>query len=140
MPSAPQRACTAFGCGQVEPCPQHGRRARRQAYDDRRGSASSRGYGASWRDYRVWFIGETMRRHVARAGLCGARLPGAPQTADSQCTALGRTVAGRVVDHIVPVRGPHDARFYDTTNHQLLCDECHNRKRQRESQQARASA
>jgi 5-methylcytosine-specific restriction endonuclease McrA len=68
-------------------------------------------------------------------------------TADSECLQQGRTteVQGKfgVTDHIVPVTGPDDPRFYDESNHQSLCNRCHNRKRQREARQAqgaRASA
>ena len=41
------------------------------------------------------------------------------------CVECG--AAGRVLDHITPVR--HDpATFWDTDNLQVLCDRCHNRK------------
>ena len=32
------------------------------------------------------------------------------------------------VDHIVPHSGPHDPLFWETRNHQTLCQHCHNRK------------
>jgi 5-methylcytosine-specific restriction endonuclease McrA len=51
--------------------------------------------------------------------------------------AEGFIVLGTVVDHIVPVTGPDDPKFYDAGNHQLLCHHCHNVKRQREQQQGR---
>lgn len=53
-------------------------------------------------------------------------------THDSVCAAKGLIVPGRVVDHIIPVTGPDDPRFYDQANHQYLCDRCHNAKRNRE--------
>jgi 5-methylcytosine-specific restriction endonuclease McrA len=40
-----------------------------------------------------------------------------------------------MIDHIVPVTGPDDPRFWDMSNHQALCSRahgCHDRKRQRE--------
>lgn len=142
MPRALARACR-YGCpNDAATCPTHGRQAQAQAYDDRRGTAHARGYGATWRHYTEWFRAELFRLDVTRAGLCGARLPGAPPTHDSECQAKGYVVPGHVVDHIVPVTGPNDPRFYDPTNHQLLCDGrgngCHDRKRQRERQAVRA--
>ena len=32
------------------------------------------------------------------------------------------------VDHIVPVDGPQDPLFWDESNHQGLCHDCHSRK------------
>jgi len=118
-------------------CPDHGRTATAKAYDKRRGTASSRGYGGRWRRYAQWYRDELSRLNVPRAGLCGSRLPGAPETNDSRCAAKGRITYGRVVDHIQPVSGPDDPRFFDSTNMQLLCDGvtghgCHDAKRQRE--------
>jgi 5-methylcytosine-specific restriction protein A len=132
MPQALAKLCGVLGCPHVQPCPDHGRKAQQRAYDDRRGSASSRGYGSRWRAYVEWFVAELFRLAVDRAGLCGARLPGTPDTLDSRCAAAGFIVVGTVVDHIVPVTGPQDARFYEPSNHQLLCESCHNAKRQRE--------
>jgi 5-methylcytosine-specific restriction protein A len=127
MPSAVLHYCGADRCGQMVRtpyCPAH-TKSKQRAYDDRRGSAAARGYGAKWTAYRDQFR--------ARYPLCGMRPPGAPGTADSQCAAEGRPEPMFVVDHIVPVQGAQDLRFYDETNHQALCERCHNRKRQRES-------
>ena len=44
-----------------------------------------------------------------------------------------RVEVATVVDHIMPVTGADDPRFYDPTNHQALCERCHNVKRQREA-------
>lgn len=137
MPATLTRACQHYGCSYPsDTCPDHSKKAQQKAYDTRRGSASSRGYGARWRRYVEWYRAELMRLHVPRAGLCGARLPGAPVTTHSRCTALGLVMPGHVVDHIEPVSGPDDPRFYDPTNHQLLCDGrghgCHDAKRQQE--------
>lgn len=136
MPVALQRACQSYGCSQpAETCVEHGRKAQAQAYDIRRGSSSSRGYGARWRHYVVAYRNELSRHGIAP--LCGARLPNAPSTQDSRCQRDGKVTLGYVVDHIVPVSGPHDPRFYDPSNHQLLCDGrgygCHDAKRQREA-------
>lgn len=143
-PAAAKRACV-YGCDQdARTCPRHGRKAQQRTYDDRRGSAASRGYDAKWRRYTVAYRDKLHRLQVPRAGLCGARLPGAPATTDSLCAREGRIQIGTVVDHIVPVTGPDDPRFYDETNHQLLCGGpgsagCHDRKRQRERGKSRAS-
>ena len=127
MPTAVQRYCQQLGCLALVRegfCPTHERQAQR-LYDDRRGSAHSRGYGARWGHYR-----QTFR---ALYPLCGMRPPGAPETADSRCAAAGRVEPMYVVDHIVPVTGPDDPTFDDPRNHQALCERCHNAKRQREA-------
>lgn len=134
MPTSLPRACV-YGCQQNgKTCEKHGRKAIAKARDDRRGSAASRGYGSRWREYRSWYLAELLRLDVPRAGLCGARLPGAPLTHDSQCAERGYITVGTVVDHIIPVRGPDDQTFYLPTAHQLLCARCHDAKRQREGQ------
>jgi 5-methylcytosine-specific restriction protein A len=127
MPTAVPQYCKAPGCDELVRegfCPAHERRAQRQ-YDDRRGSSHARGYGARWRDFVLHFR--------SLYPLCGMRPPGAPDTLDSECRAQKRVRPMWVVDHIVPVQGKDDPRFYDPTNHQALCEACHNRKRQRES-------
>ena len=43
------------------------------------------------------------------------------------CQADGRTVAASVVDHIRPHKG-NQVLFWDSENHQPLCEPCHNRK------------
>lgn len=135
MPVTLQPACPAYGCPHTaRTCPDHGRRAATRAYDEHRGSAHSRGYGAQWRRYTLSY-----RQRLVALGIppvCGARLPEAPVTTDSRCAQEGKVTSGHVVDHIMPVSGPHDPRFYDPANHQLLCDGrgcgCHDAKRQRE--------
>jgi 5-methylcytosine-specific restriction protein A len=133
VPSALLRACGSFGCPNHQPCPTHGRRTRVKQWDDRRGTASSRGYGSKWGRQRALFISEQFRLSVPRAGLCGARLPGAPRTDDSECARLGLIVAGLVADHIVPVTGPNDPTFWNLDALQFLCARCDAVKRQRES-------
>src|SRR5262249_11571900 len=99
---------------------------------DRHGSSTSRGYGTKWQSFRTWYLREMQRLDVSRAGLCGARLPGAPLTDDSVCAREGRIEPGIVVDHGDPVTGPHDPTFFEPKALQLLCHRCHNAKRQRE--------
>jgi 5-methylcytosine-specific restriction protein A len=125
LASAALRYCTAPRCPQLVTrgrCEAHTRERLRQ-YDERRGTAASRGYDSRWSRYRAGLLVE----HP----FCGDRPAGAPVTADSRC--MGRYVIGKVVDHIVQVRGKDDPRFYDATNHQILCVSCHEAKRQRES-------
>ena len=128
MLSLAARACPVFPCGRTQPCPEHGPKEQ----DRRRGTSSSRGYGARWRGYRAWFL--------KRWGTCGARPASAPQTTDSVCAREGLVVQATVVDHIVPVDGPDDPTFYQTSNHQGLCERCHNLKRERESRPGRGAA
>jgi hypothetical protein len=140
LPDLLTRACTTYGCAHASPCPVHGREAKRHAYDDRRGSASSRGYGSRWRKFTEWYRHELQRHGIQP--LCGARIPGAPQTTDSDCQSQGLITIGRIVDHIVPVQSATDANFYNPMGMQLLCDGvtgrgCHDRKRQRERHHAR---
>lgn len=125
MPSALARACRVMGCAHVEPCPLHG-------YEARRGTASARGYDVRWRAFVSWYFDELYRLKVTRAGLCGSRLPQAPETNDSLCEKTRAPVFATLVDHIIPIRGARDPRFFDLSNLQALCEPCHNRKRQRE--------
>jgi 5-methylcytosine-specific restriction endonuclease McrA len=37
-----------------------------------------------------------------------------------------------MVDHIEPVTGPEDRKFWDPTNHQPICRSCHGVKTRRE--------
>lgn len=78
--------------------------------EDKRASASARGYGNRWQKARAGFL----RIHP----LC------------RMCQAIGRSTAATVVDHIVPHRGDN-ALFWDKTNWQPLCKPCHDRHKQR---------
>jgi len=136
MPSALARSCTTNGCPNTTTAPGGGKcedcnKAKYKAYDDRRGSRHERGYGARWER-----VAAGLRRRQLR--WCGQRMPGAPMTADSTCPQEGLSrVLTEVIDHIVPVKGAHDPRFWDSTNWQGLCRHDHDRKRQRESMAAR---
>jgi hypothetical protein len=130
MPAALTRACHVYGCsgGSCE----H-RRAKRQQYPSRTRTVTEQGYGHAWAKFRSWYWDEQFRQEVPDAGLCGSRLPGASLTADSACQQQGYIVKARVLDHIRPVLDRHDPDFFNPLALQALCDECHNRKRQRES-------
>lgn len=132
MPTALAHPCVD-GCPlDARTCPHHGRHARAAANDRRRGNFRQRGYTTRWDHHRKTFIDEQFRLEVPRAGLCGARLPGALTTNDSECARLGVIVAGRVADHIEPVTGPDDPTFWELTALQFLCARCDAAKRARE--------
>lgn len=104
MPTRPAYPCPSPGCGNRQPCLTH-ERVRREASDRRRGSASSRGYGATWRRLRTQVLAEEP--------LCRT------------CSGQGLTVPATEVDHIVSKeRGGEDTR----DNLQPLCTPCHSRK------------
>ena len=125
-PTALMKTCRVPGCSALVPhgrCPPHARETERW-----RGSATSRGYDHRWRTVRQ----QCFQRLIALGivPVCGARLSGAQATDDSLCHAEGRlNERQRHVDHIVPVRGPDDSRFWDALNWQVLCGpRCHARK------------
>lgn len=109
-------------------CPAHQRETALR-YERQRGSSPARGYDRRWSKYRAWFKG--------RYPLCGDRPAVAPVTTDSECKAAGIIRPMYVVDHIVPVTGKHDPSFYRPSNHQSLCEVCHNKKRRREGLRAK---
>lgn len=109
MPNAPARPCTQPGCGRLTfkgRCDQH-RKQQLQQQEERRGSRHERGYTSEWYRYRAQYL----RAHA----LCVS------------CEADGRVVAATVVDHIRPHKGDMGL-FWDSDNHQALCEPCHNRK------------
>ena len=76
-------------------------------FNDRQGSAHSRGYTHKWREARlVWLASNPLCVH---------------------CQAQGRITTANEVDHIIPHRGDNDL-FWDTNNWQSLCKRCHGRK------------
>ncbi len=140
MPTALLKPCPGDGgrCTALVPsgrCPVHAREV-----EQRRGSASARGYDSAWRALTHRF-----RRALIKAGIapvCGARLPGAPVTNHSRCAQEGRLVDDGAhrrrhgmalhTDHIVPHRGDDRLRL-DILNLQLLCKEEHDAKTKAES-------
>jgi len=73
-----------------------------------RRSAAQRGYGAAWQRYRLTFL--------AAHPWC------------VECERQGRMVPATDVDHIVPIDGPNDPRFWDATNHEGKCHSHHSQK------------
>lgn len=82
----------------------------RKRVTDRRGSSAARGYGGRWQKARSTFLQQhpLCRNHESR----------------------GLVVAATVVDHIVPHRGDQKL-FWDTSNWQALCKQCHDSDKQR---------
>lgn len=76
-----------------------------------RKSSAERGYGSRWQKYRDAFL--------KRNPLCVMH------------QKLGQVVQATVVDHIIPHRGDQSL-FWDKSNHQALCESCHNRHKQRQ--------
>lgn len=101
MPGRVNTPCRAFRCPNFgDPyCDAH-----KAAYDRRRGSANSRGYGAEWKKLR-----EQVLREEPLCRIC--------RRADS-----------REVDHIIPKPVGTDERW----NLQGLCKPCHSRKTKQE--------
>lgn len=91
-------------------CEAH-RMAGKKAADQRRGSASERGYTWAWQKARLRFL----KSHP----LCAA------------CEKVGRVEPAEVVDHIVPHRGDISL-FWDEDNWQALSKRCHDIKTARE--------
>ncbi|MGY4876495.1 HNH endonuclease [Vreelandella aquamarina] len=79
-------------------------------YDQRRGSAASRGYGYKWQKARE----EYLREHP----LCVF------------CQRRGKVTPASVVDHIVPHKGDLKL-FWRRSNWQSLCKPCHDIDKQR---------
>lgn len=74
-----------------------------------RGTTTEQGYGWEWQKLREAYLRDNTHCVV--------------------CLAEGKLTAARVVDHIVPLR---QGGSNDVSNLQALCDQCHNKKRQRE--------
>jgi len=87
------------------------KKEKHKQYDDRRGSAHSRGYTAQWRKARLLWLNQYP--------LCG------------YCEIRNMIVEATVVDHIIPHKGDMQL-FWNKANWQSLCKTCHNRKTMRE--------
>lgn len=108
--------CREPSCFNRAPCSVHGA----QPYDRRRGSAASRGYNAKWKQYRDDFV---LRDHCEE---CGRN-----HSFCEECGKRGRIALTYAVDHIVPHRGNQEL-FWRHSNHQGLCQPCHNSKSRKE--------
>lgn len=110
MATRSKTTCRHAGCRTLVDvsgyCEQHVK-LHRKATDERRGSASERGYGGRWQKARATFL--------RRNPLC------------VECGKLHRYVAATIVDHVIPHKGDQDL-FWDTSNWQPLCKPHHDRK------------
>lgn len=114
MPVKALRPCNYFGCAELirdgRYCDKHKKETAKQI-DDRRGSAASRGYDSRWQRARVHYL----RVHP----LC------------VRCQDAGKVTAASVVDHIIPHKGDKQL-FWDISNWQSLCKQCHDIKTAKE--------
>lgn len=109
-PAAPRRPCNKPGCGilGLTPyCEKHTKVKAEEAKikDKYRGTASSRGYGYRW--------SKASKLYRENNPLC------------IMCQKKGILKLNNCVDHIEPVSGPDDPKFWDETNWQGLCTTCH---------------
>jgi len=118
MPIKPQRPCRYPGCPNLTGdksgyCPEHLTKMKQQLkqtkreHDRQRGSAASRGYDWRWQ--------KASKLYLANHPLC------------AECQRQGRVKVAALVDHIEPHRGDYGL-FWDYSNWQSLCKECHNIK------------
>lgn len=118
------------GCGQLVTA---GRCAScSRTIEQRRGSATDRGYDAYWRRFRPYFVNLLIQAGIVP--VCGAALPNGPQTQDSLCQQAGRLTGDDIhLDHEPPLTDAERARsragdhaiVCDATRIQLLCGNCH---------------
>ncbi len=105
MPTKPLKPCSYAGCPELTRerfCEKHNR-----TIDTMRGTAAQRGYDARWRKARL--------RYLRQYPLC------------AECERQRKLTAANVVDHKIPHKGDYDL-FWDESNWQPLCKQCHDRK------------
>ena len=107
MPWTPDHPCAEAGCPRLVPKGKKYCETHRAAHPEEVRSASSRGYGSVWRKASKAFL----QVHP----LC------------AECRKEGRYVKATVVDHVRPHRGDWEL-FWDRSNWQPLCKQCHDRK------------
>ncbi len=112
-----KRPCARPGCValvQKGYCAAHARLGFEARTEAIRPSAHKRGYTRRWAEYS--------RNRLKEFPLCA-------DTVKTGGDAHGMLFVGAdVTDHIVPPSGPDDPLFWDETNHQSLCEGCHNYK------------
>ena len=118
-PAAPRKPCRT--CGKLANgsyCEEHlnkkqvEQKQERIRYDNSRGTAASRGYDSRWSRYS--------KQYRINRPLC------------VMCEKQGKLTLAECVDHIEPVDGPDDPMFWVESNHQGLCNTCHNLKSEAE--------
>ncbi len=105
MPFQPLRRCTFPGCRNKV----RSGRCEEHKPKDTRPTANKRGYDHNWSKYRFQYL----KQHP----LC------------VMCLAKGKYISATVIDHIKPVEnGQADLLFWESSNHQALCRDCHSYK------------
>lgn len=95
-----------------KPC-EHCGQPKQRTSDRHRGTSTERGYGWKWRQWR-----ESIIRRMRQT-----------REWDGNCDMCGKIILRSIhCDHIEPVTGPKDTRFYDRTNIQFLHAACHSMK------------
>jgi 5-methylcytosine-specific restriction endonuclease McrA len=94
---------------------------RRKEHDQRRLSASERGYDAAWSAYS-----EQLTREILFCELC---ITIGKETPIARAPRERRTPGERqrpisYVDHIIPVESKEDPLFWERSNHWCLCSAC----------------
>ena len=107
MPMTPRRPCRFPGCPNLCDSGVYCRDHLQYSTDRIRGGADARGYDSAWRKARKAYLEE----HP----LC------------EECRKNGKLTPASVIDHIIPHRGDKKL-FWDETNWQPLCKDCHDRK------------
>ena len=107
MPMTPRRPCRFPGCPNLCDSGVYCRDHLQYSTDRIRGGADARGYDSAWRKARKAYLEE----HP----LC------------KECRKNGTLTPATVIDHIIPHRGDKKL-FWDETNWQPLCKDCHDRK------------
>jgi len=105
MPRKPKKPCRHPGCPNLTEeryCEEHA-----TLHGADRDGAAARGYDSRWRKARARFLKANP--------LC------------VRCKEAGRLVKATVVDHKVPHRGD-TGLFWDESNWQPLCKQCHDKK------------
>ncbi len=114
MPMAPLKPCMHPGCRELvrgrARCEKH-EKLHAAAVDSRRPNARKRGYDNRWHRARSAYL----RKH----SLC------------VECRRVGIKRFATCVDHITPHHG-NETLFWDESNWQPLCAECHSKKTARE--------
>lgn len=112
MPYRPKKPCRHPGCANLTDgryCEEH-----ISCHPEVTRSATKRGYGSKWRTSSKAYL----REHP----LCEI------------CKRNGKYVQATVVDHIKPHRGDNKL-FWDKSNCQSLCKNCHDKKTGKEDSQ-----
>jgi len=109
------RPCAKNGCSNLTRetyCDEH-KNIIQKAADSKRPSAAKRGYDSKWNKYRRSFLSKPENMFCVR------------------CKLKGLMTIATVVDHITPHKGDKKL-FWDSKNHQGLCERCHNSKTAKE--------